>query len=97
MTKFPKARTVGFSLLFFLAVSLNGCCSCKERYAPFLTQIEENLRDDVAPKYDAALKAQGVPNDVRENRVGLVVDSADSIKRVRTGGIAVWTPEGGVE
>ena len=89
MIKYPKGRSVGFALAFFCAFALAGC-TCTERYAPFLTQIEENLRDDIGPKYDKAMKDAGVPDDVRESRLGLVTDTADSIKRVRTGGIEKW-------
>ena len=84
--RLPKARTVGFTLALFAALLLNGCCSCRERYAPFLEQVESNLRDDIRPKYAEALGAQGLPEDVVENRLGLVDDTADSLRRVRTGG-----------
>lgn len=85
MIKFPKARKMGFSLLFLLVV-FTGCCSCRERYAPFLEQVEDNLRNDIGPKYAEALKKQGLPEDVVKSRMALVADTADSLRRVRTGG-----------
>lgn len=93
MFKLPKARKAGFTLAILLPLMFAGC-TCRERYEPFLSQIEENLRDDIRPKYAEALKAQGLPQDVIDNRLGLVDDTADSIKRVRTGGPEAWKPGG---
>lgn len=74
-----------------LMLGLSGCCNCIEKYAPFLEQIEENLREDIRPKYERALKQSNRPADLVENDLGLVDDTADSIRRVVTGGIEVWS------
>jgi len=92
MFKIPKARTMGFTLLLATTLLLSGCCTCRERYAPALEQMEENLRDDIRPKYEAALKASGRPDDLMKNDLGLVDDTADGLERLRTHGPDAWEP-----
>jgi len=82
MFKYPKARAVGFSLLVFVLLTFPGCCTCRERYDPFLTQVKENLEKDVRPKYKAALEKTGRPKDLVENDLGLLDDTIDSLGRV---------------
>jgi len=97
MPKLPKARTVGFSLLFLLAVLLQGC-SCRERYAPFLQHVETSLRDHVAPKLRESLEKNGRDPKLIDNDVGEVEDLADACERIRTQGTDAWKPgsqEGG--
>ena len=90
--KIPKGRSVGFTLLFASAFLLQGCCSCSERYAPFLKHTEKSLRTSVAPALDKALKASGRPDDLRANDVGEVTDLADGCERIRTQGPDAWKP-----
>jgi len=84
MPYFPKARKAGFTLAILTALILPGCCTCQERYDPFLGQLEENLRDDIRPKYEAALKASNRPADLMKNDLGLVDNMISAIKRIRT-------------
>lgn len=93
--KYPKGRSAGFSLAFFLSLALSGCCTCLERYQPFLEQVESNLREDIRPKYEEALRASGRDERLITNDLGLIDDSADAIKRVRTLGVSSWSLEGG--
>lgn len=87
--RYPKSRSVGFSLMLFALLSLAGCCSCQERYDPFLGQIEDNLANDIRPKYERALRASGRPDDLVANDLGLVDDTIEAIQRVRGEGPAV--------
>ncbi len=93
MIAFPKARSVGWSLLLFTALVVPGCCTCRERYGPFLKQVEDNLRNDIRPKYAEALEKSGRPSDLMANDLGLVDDSADSLERVRLGGLDLAVPQ----
>ena len=96
--KIPRARKMGFTLLLLATLFVQGCCTCRERYAPFLEHTEKSLRDSVAPALDKALKASGRPDDLRKNDVGEVTDLADACERIRTQGADAWKPgaqEGG--
>ncbi len=96
--KIPKARKMGFTLALLATLFVQGCCSCTERYAPFLKHTETSLRDSVAPAYEKALKASGRPADLLANDVGEVTDLADACERIRTKGVDAWKPgsqEGG--
>ena len=91
MIRYPKARKAGFTLVLFFALAFSGC-SCQERYAPFLRQVEKNIRTGAAD-LDKALKANGRPDDLRKNDVGVLTDTADACARVRTGSIDAWKGE----
>lgn len=74
--------------IIVLVLTMAGCCSCKERYAPFLGQLRDNLQNDIRPKYERALTASGRDADLIANDLGLVDDSVASITRVLDSGIA---------
>ena len=73
-------------LVVLLGVLLSGCCSCQERYRPFLTQVRDNLANDIRPKYAKALMASGRPADLIKNDLGLVDDTVSSLDRVLESG-----------
>lgn len=74
-------------LVSAVVVLLSGCCSCAERYGPFLEQVEENLRDDIRPKYERALQSSGRDPLLIQNDLGIVDDTIHSIQRVREAGL----------
>lgn len=82
-------KSFRFAILLIALIG-PGCVSCKDRYGPFLKQVEDNLRNDIRPKYSEALQASGRPDDLIENDLGLLDDTADALARVRTQG-----PDGG--
>jgi len=90
--KIPEARKVGFPLVLMAALFLQGCCSCTERYAPFLEHVEVSLRDSVAPDFEKALTKIGRPADLMANDLGEVTDLADACERIRTQGPDAWKP-----
>ena len=77
-----KAKIAGAAL----AVLLMGC-HCHERYSAFLGQVEENLREDVRPKYEKALRESGRPDDLVDNDLKLLDDTIESLRRVREEGV----------
>ncbi len=89
-------------LLFMIALVIVatlpsvGCVNAQERYDPFLAEVQGAL-EDVAPKYEAALKASGRDPELIENDVALVNDTIATIKRVREKGPPppAAAPEGG--
>ncbi len=91
--RYPKSRTVGFTLLFFLAFSLSGCCSCRDRYAHALDQWAENL-DSLRPTMEAG--ASALPSDLGRTKMGRYDRTVQGIKRVAGEGPEIWgtTPEG---
>lgn len=58
-----------------LVLALAGC-TCRERYAPWLEQLEEDLRDDVRPKYEEALTRRADVATVRSELLLRGVDPA---------------------
>lgn len=91
MNTFSIKRVWYLALLsVFFATPMAGCCSCKDRYAPFLGQLKENLVQDVRPKYERGLKAlekhEGRDPELTKIDLALIDDSASSIQRILDAG-----------
>jgi len=76
-----------------MVLFLSGCCTC-DSYRSFLGQVRENLKDDIRPKYEAALTASGRPADLMKNDLGLVDDTISSIDRILAGEAPPAVPAG---
>lgn len=87
--RYPRARSVGFSILIFLSLSLQGC-SCQERYRPAMEQWIENLEQNVRPAFKTALDGSRLPEDLQQSKLGVLDDTISGMKRVNGEGPEVW-------
>lgn len=87
-------NTIKRIIFVVLVVVSIGCVNAQEQYDPFLAEVQGAL-EDVAPKYEAALKASGRDPDLVENDVALVNDTIATIKRVRKQGPPPAEPTAG--
>jgi hypothetical protein len=72
-----------------LLVTLAGCCTCRERYSPALTQWAENL-DRLRPTMEAGAGLLPEP-DLTKTKMDLYDRTLQGIKRVNGEGPQVWT------
>ena len=67
-----------------LALTLCGC-TCAERYDGFLGSVKDGLKNDVRPKFEAALRAQKRDARFVENDLALLDEIIRSIEDVQSG------------
>lgn len=70
---------------------LSGCCTCRDRYEPALTQWTENL-ERLRPTMQAGANTLPDP-DLGETKMGLYDRTIQGIKRVNGEGPEVWSAE----
>ena len=79
-----KKALLACSLIFLSA------CSCRELYAPALSDWEGNLKR-MRPTLVKGL--EGAPEELRKSRLGLYDDVINGMARVRGEGPEVWNEE----
>lgn len=60
-------------------------CTCAERYDGFLGSVKDGLKNDVRPKFEAALRAQKRDARFVENDLALLDEIIRSIEDVQSG------------
>lgn len=77
-----------FALTFIGALFMSGCCTCKDRYEPALSQWQGNL-ESLRPT--VVKGAESLPDEkLRKSKVGVLDTTIQAIKRVRGEGPEVW-------
>lgn len=67
-----------------LALTVGGC-TCAERYDGFLGSVKDGLKNDVRPKYEAALRAQKRDERFIANDLALLDEIIQSVADVQSG------------
>lgn len=87
-----RARIVATMVVLALFLAFTpGCCIYRDAYDAFLTQVAENLEDDLRPKMERLLESDDRDQDLKDNDLKLIDDTVASIKRTINEGPAEVT------